>query len=415
LHLESDSIQEIVHNAEIVLICGKVELSWFRTITALRTIKNGNSSKRIFEAHTVNALQKTADLWSSNNSWRDLQPPSAPNNEHILDLVSEFCRYGCTDARDRIFAVHALSNGNDAKIRIDYGQNVYTTYRRFALACMAARKTPAILTAALARLDLTTTTTHWPSWIPDWRRKPARYDGDLPSIGMCAFTGKIHNNIATIKFQCLYPHTSPPLLISDQQSLIVIQDSITSMKQSVFDFLIAVNVLYVGSNSMRDHPFFGDILQFLQSTGYFSFDATQWDLLIEYVSKMETEGEEEAKVAESVAHVMKGSCFFKVEFPGSGRTYFCYGSSTIRGGDILMPMECCIRNNSPVYHRAYKMCAIRSIEGVCEGDATTTLKDCWTQKLYHMVGETWLAFPLRPEGEILTSDMTRPVVELQLC
>lgn len=205
IDIRYESVQEIVFNANIILICGKAEVSWLRMTTALMNIRNSSTSTRVFEARTMNALQKTAELWSSNNSWNDSESLSKPYNKHIINLVSDFCRYDCTDDRDRIFAVHSLSNGRDARMRIDYGQSAYTTYRQFALACMADGKTSAVLEAAITRPHVTNTT-DWPSWVPDWRREPIRHDKNLPSRGMCTFTGNVHNNIATLKFQCPYPH-----------------------------------------------------------------------------------------------------------------------------------------------------------------------------------------------------------------
>lgn len=185
------------------------------------------------------------------------------------------------------------------------------------------------------------------------------------------------------------------------------------MKQSIFDFLRNVRVLYLRSESTRQFDYLEDIFRFMRSTESFNLDATQWGLLVDYVNDGDYDREVETKIAESFAHAAKDPCFFEAEFLGTYCTCLCFGDSTIEGGDILMPIKHRILQDRTIHHRMYEMCALRMVRSGHESGAMATMENCRTQKLYYLVGRAWLALPTRRHNVVFGGEW--PIVELQVC
>ncbi|KAH4036490.1 hypothetical protein HBI56_114100 [Parastagonospora nodorum] len=226
-------IQEVVMNADVVLICGSCDISWFRFSIGLSVYRTKRPSARFIDE--LEALQRIYQLWKHYNTFSDtrMRRHEAEDIEDICDLVQTFSSYKCTDPRDRIFAMYSMtstiqpvSNRSDRNstnealqimpedfhrsgsidvilhrrnyvhdlerslafyktiyMDIDYTQDIRQVYQTFAAACIKSDRTPFVLESLLRRRFLQPVN-DWPSWVPDWRVAPTatRWGYGYPSI-----------------------------------------------------------------------------------------------------------------------------------------------------------------------------------------------------------------------------------------
>jgi hypothetical protein len=177
-------IQEIVMNADVILFCGTSSMTWVRFTAALSNHRHLQPRGTLsINQHRLDAIQAITNLWRQHSSISVLptQERSSFAPGGILEIVNKFWGYGCTDPRDRIFALYSMTmdiqpstyQGNIPCVRmdVDYSSSVAQVYQDFASACIA-RSRP-ILDAVLARQYTPGSNKSWPSWIPDWREPPS--------------------------------------------------------------------------------------------------------------------------------------------------------------------------------------------------------------------------------------------------
>lgn len=158
-------------NLTIKLICGRTELSLIRLTVVLMAHRYGQLGSLLgptADGTSLTAIERVTGLWKlhdlSQSSFTGIR-----RNHDILELVSRSSKYGCTDPRDRIFALHAMARDNGARVIVDYSLDTYLTYRNFALACLNHNHQGIrILLGAIAR-GQADSYAEWPSWVPDWR------------------------------------------------------------------------------------------------------------------------------------------------------------------------------------------------------------------------------------------------------
>jgi hypothetical protein len=181
-------IQEIVMNADVVLICGASEISWARFATILRTHKDLIEKPLDLTEHSrLEGLYTVAQLWAQDT----LEMSFFPFRHTLLGLVETFHSYACTDPRDRIFALYSMASDAQSRSKspdrrymsmdVDYSSDVRQVYQDFAVACIISvhsLKPITILHAVLARNHVPTPD-DWPSWVPDWRVGKTRSLVDL--------------------------------------------------------------------------------------------------------------------------------------------------------------------------------------------------------------------------------------------
>ncbi|KAH3953214.1 hypothetical protein HBH64_085480 [Parastagonospora nodorum] len=188
-------IQEVVFNNDVILTCCDSELSWSRLVSALQNTSRGGSAFPAFISPERRfALNQIARLWKHHCliqgqigfSITSLKPMVAEKiPQDILDVVNVFTEYGCSDARDRIYALYSMTSGvsptnasrtsgvlrsgrNNVLMDIDYSLDVRDTYRTFALACIIGGRLLQVLNNVLSRCPQYTE--DWPTWVPDWRQ-----------------------------------------------------------------------------------------------------------------------------------------------------------------------------------------------------------------------------------------------------
>jgi hypothetical protein len=161
-------IQEVVFSLDITFICGQTELSWLRLSTALMSDRYKSLGIEEETQYNTGSIQEMALLWRQNCIDSNQQGLESNPPRHILYLVLESTAFACSEPRDRVFALHSISNDINAGVVIDYTLNLQTTCRNFAFFCMKSGRCDIILQAALAQVGRHAPTT-WPSWVPDWR------------------------------------------------------------------------------------------------------------------------------------------------------------------------------------------------------------------------------------------------------
>jgi len=186
-------VQEVVFSLDTHLICGDTELAFSRLMLALSSFPEEDSLDEAADGARISAIIEIEKLWTRHSLFgqRSERTPSFEYEQttHILNLVENFSSYGCTDPRDRIFALYSmatnvrpvgqtscvdeLSSGRSEPLvymDIDYSLGVRETYETFALACLRASRTERSLIwhAVLLRQHSPRPAT-WPSWVPDWQ------------------------------------------------------------------------------------------------------------------------------------------------------------------------------------------------------------------------------------------------------
>jgi hypothetical protein len=207
-------VQEIVMNTDVILICRDSSITWLRFTTAMenlwffdRSVSQNAASTGKYKSP---ALEKIISLWKQHNMsyTRHTEGNHPAPLESILDLVGQFCDYGCLDPRDRIFALYNIamdicSSGTTEpgciRMDVDYSSDCKQTYQNFASACIAQRRP--VLDLVLAR-QYAPSPDDWPSWVPDWRKPPSiLHDGfEHQSVGMAFW--QISPNIVDLSTHC---------------------------------------------------------------------------------------------------------------------------------------------------------------------------------------------------------------------
>jgi hypothetical protein len=132
----------------------------------------------------IAAILTIRNLWMSNcgilANLRETSKENATPKNGILDLMTQFANYKCSEPKDRIYALYSmasdlhpsgLNQGSSGIIMtVDYSLGLQETYRNFALSAIDAGHLTDILHSAAGR----TIPEHlgWPSWLPDWRLSP---------------------------------------------------------------------------------------------------------------------------------------------------------------------------------------------------------------------------------------------------
>jgi hypothetical protein len=177
-------VQEIVMNADIELICGTSSITWLRFTVALEYyLQNFHMDRSFMHSLRFAALQTIAGLWYKHSDVGILRTRKTLSSTYtnILDLVDTFQDHGCSDPRDRIFALYNMTEdiqpcnyqGNMPCVRMDvkYSSSIQEVYQNFASACI--ERSHPVLDAVIARQYSPRSYEGWPSWVPDWRMPPS--------------------------------------------------------------------------------------------------------------------------------------------------------------------------------------------------------------------------------------------------
>lgn len=388
-------IQEVVFSLDVTLICGKAELSWLRMSTVLTSNSWPLSWPLQAVGYNAGGIRKMSDLWRQNCVLHGSSSSHNGRGEHILELVSDFRTYGCTDPRDRIFALFSMSQDNNAHLKIDYSLDVYSTYRKFALACMSGDQRPLhVLVAALARLNVSTPVS-WPSWVPDWRLEPSAYyeywpvahKMDVSALPRIGFTGKTCGNAIEIAVQYMY--LGAKLQCPNDETLLpftICATRVTSTDSSPVAFLSSVVKLYKKiSKDFALDPYL--LWELLISVWDFVPIYPNLGQLQGYIDRLwsspnlwwDMEGADDSLFSSTIRKVTKGRCFFEAKVEDTDETFFCYGPSDVTEGDVLVAGVRYVSRTKG--HNSHPAFVLRSATGLVKQHANSG-----TKEPYRLVG-----------------------------
>jgi hypothetical protein len=332
-------IQEVVFNLDITFICGISELSWLRLSTALLSNQHEVSARNLSDTGcSTNAIREMATLWRQNCIPGDSSPLQC--RKHIIELVLEFETYGCSDPRDRIFALCSISCFREADMVIDYTLDVRTTYRNFAFVCMTSGHAKTILASALARMSDKTAVT-WPSWVPDWRLRPTLHNNLWMLGSTVKSVGNMHEGILEIVFEYLCKRKWLGATCDDHLQPLPISTARTTLENSsLFTFLSTIIRLYmkIDTKLSRNPRSLRYILRYLwrhsSQINWYRLEDCVNHLWQSPTESRYTERLCEEELAQAIAHVTKGCCFFEAAFKDDYN--LCYGPSDAMEGDIIV-------------------------------------------------------------------------------
>lgn len=246
-------VQEVVFSADVTLFCGSSELSWLRLIIALDTISKISAEGTEFIGYgVVSAVRSIGALWRHHCTIDDSHSEGLENESasDMLLLMHRFHNYGCTDARDRIFALYNVSESmqptlSQQRLRkeshsqqyiymdVDYRNTIEEIYKNFAIACLESGRAATFLNSVLWRA----TQQHaadWPSWVPDWRTSPTESNLMVERTEYCRLEGSricsfvIRNMLSAIP-DCWHPAIRTKLNTDSLGSFITALEKLAKM------------------------------------------------------------------------------------------------------------------------------------------------------------------------------------------
>jgi len=183
-------VQEVVFNLDIHLICGDMKLPFSRLVVALSVLQRHIRVNELSESR-MTALDEMGTLWNCHSLFgigsRRALSSTPEGATQILELVESFRLYGCTDPRDRIFALYSMATdvrhpsqpvgstwGIDERIsmNIDYSLDVCGSFQAFAWSCWERPNTHRAMWEALLSRQHSPQPSNLASWAPDWRVLP---------------------------------------------------------------------------------------------------------------------------------------------------------------------------------------------------------------------------------------------------
>ena len=167
-------IQEVVLNADVVLFCNQLEITWTRLWAGMHSIRKGWPNGPPIPDRWHLALDSMYNLWEIYSSKRKDDQAKATN---MLDLLYHFEGFECSQRRDRLLALSAFKGS----LNISYSTDYEKVFFKFAVSAIQNGDGIALLRAACQRpRDLQRS--KLPSWVPQWD-KPMSNTFDPASWG----------------------------------------------------------------------------------------------------------------------------------------------------------------------------------------------------------------------------------------
>ncbi|KAN0112253.1 Heterokaryon incompatibility protein (HET) domain containing protein [Hyaloscypha variabilis] len=154
-------LQESAASLDTVFRLGRDKLNRNLLVVALDAVFSPEDTKSELGDAAANALTILK---------LDRQEP-----QPILNLLEKFRTSGCSDERDRLFALFPLAKEKHLGASVDYSLpwwQVYTHFARFQVEASVERRTTQLLNQTLIWGSLANLNATWPSWVPNWRNQP---------------------------------------------------------------------------------------------------------------------------------------------------------------------------------------------------------------------------------------------------
>lgn len=177
-------IQEVVLNADVVLICGSQQLSFGRLGQLVDLLSAGENGALV----DWKGFSAMFELWKRSA----LAFSSTNRSSTLLDLMDNFEHFGCADARDRIYTLLAFATDvtmsvsqdtpkplmddvqRNPTLLIDYSSSIEDVYISTAISLVEAHGMAWVLIQAMKRREYGQKQRLLPSWVPDWATPPQR-------------------------------------------------------------------------------------------------------------------------------------------------------------------------------------------------------------------------------------------------
>lgn len=190
-------VQEAVVNVDVLLFCGREEISMFRLRSIISWFSTHFTRKQFPRVYEVRALfelwdilglgtkmpknavedRETMQMYAFEETGLSRKTTGDDHYRHtaidLLEPLDIFRNFGCSDARDRIYALSSLIRGlssfsRELDIQPDYTLSTEKAYIRFAQQVLLYGEIDWVLFHAAAQRGERHKTHRLPSWVPDF-------------------------------------------------------------------------------------------------------------------------------------------------------------------------------------------------------------------------------------------------------
>jgi hypothetical protein len=156
-------IQEVLHAQKAIVLCGHTEVAWSSFSAALIYLVE-NDLAMYLDPVCDAACESVAGIERMRS--RTMQ-------DQLFDVTFENSYGGCTDSRDKLFAMMSMAKGRDAydwEVSLDNTLTAEELYNRFAIWDMIGNRTLRVLSGTSITSKGPELMPSLPSWETDWTR-----------------------------------------------------------------------------------------------------------------------------------------------------------------------------------------------------------------------------------------------------
>lgn len=162
------AIQEVSHARKTIILCVHTEVAWSSFSSALIYLVE-NDLPMYLDPVCAAACDSVAGIERMRR--RTMQ-------DSLFDVTLYNSYGGCTDSRDKLFAMMSMAKGRDAydwEVSLDYTLTAEELYKRFAIWEIIRNRTLRVLSCASITSKDPELMPSLPTWIPDWTRISNRH------------------------------------------------------------------------------------------------------------------------------------------------------------------------------------------------------------------------------------------------
>lgn len=159
-------IQEVSHAKRAVVICGDATVPWSTLSRALSYLVDHDLTSKYLDRYCTHACNNVVSMEKMRNQ---------KTRDPLFAVILANAYGGCSDSRDKIFAMMSISDGRDIfdwEISFDYGLSTSELFKRFAIWDIIRNGSLRSLSCATTGLRDFRLPPLLPSWVPDWNRLP---------------------------------------------------------------------------------------------------------------------------------------------------------------------------------------------------------------------------------------------------